>query len=482
MTSLKHSAYQGVRWSGLSTAVAALLQILQLVLLTRLLNSHDYGLITLVLVVSTISQGFVDAGMSNALVHFKNASQSQLSSLYWLSWIFGGLACALLVMAAPFIAQFYDAPELIDIVRFAALSMLIAPVGQQFQSLMQKEFRFKQMALIEMIALSSGTLAVCGAAYCGEKARSVIWGLLISASLKSCLLVLLGRKRWLPHWHFSFQDVKPYLLFGGYQMSERILNLIYMNIDKLLVGRLLGADALGMYSVASQLMIKPFSAMSAAISRVSFPLFAQVQTDNQKIRRGYHFIISGIALVAVPVYFGMASTAGPLIQFLFGARWLPSADVLKVLSFIGILYSFGNLLGSILLAKGRADLGFWMNVYGLTMYIVALYVGSLFGIVGIAWALLVATAVFVMPVDFYLRSKLIDMRVGDFLSTVRPFLISGAVMSFFLWALDSYFLTRVDNTFRLFCLIGCGAIIYVGNIAVFCRGYLNELITLTKGK
>ncbi|MFZ6718963.1 MOP flippase family protein [Undibacterium sp. Ji49W] len=482
MASLKKRAYLGVRWSGLSTIVTGALQILQLVLLTRLLNIHEYGLIVLVLVVITIFQGFVDAGMSNALVHFQSASQSQLSSLYWLSWIFGSLACAFLILIAPGIAQLYMEPELSAIVRLAALSILIAPAGQQFQSLMQKEFRFKQIAIIEIIALSFGTIAACSTAYFGEKARSVAWGLLVSTLLRSCLLVVLGRKRWSPDWHFSMQDVRPYLVFGGYQMGERILNLLYMNIDKLLIGKILGADALGVYSVASQLMIKPFSAMSSAISRVSFPLFAQVQTDNQKIQRGYHFVISGIALVCVPIYFGMASIADPLIQFLFGDRWLGSAGVLKILAFLGILYSFGNLLGSILLAKGRADLGFWMNVYGLTMYISALYIGSFFNITGIAWALLLTTAIFVMPVDFYLRSKLVGMRASDFLRVVWPFLISGFLMSLVMWGLDHYLLAKLENAFRLTCLIACGAALYICNIMVFCRKYLNELIDLIKGK
>jgi lipopolysaccharide exporter len=478
--STKQQTASGVFWTSISTFAIAIIQFLQLALLARLLEPNDFGLMAMAMVVIGFANAFADMGISNAIIHHQTVSRNQLSSLYWLNILAGIGVCLLVISLSPAIAQFYNEPRLTRLMLWAALIFLITPLGQQFQVLFQKNLKFRILAGSDVIAVILGFIVSVLAALHGQGVLALIWGQLTTAACRSGLLMCLGWTTWRPSIHFNLRDLEGFVSFGLYQMAERSINYFAWNMDKLLIGRLLGTTSLGVYNVAYQLMIRPFMVLNPILTRVAFPVFASIQNDDRRLSRGYIKLSQIIAFANFPVYFCMFALAQPLILLLLGPQWQPAIPVFQVLVWLGALYSLGNPLGSLLLAKGRADLGFWINLSGLVVYAIAILVGSQWGIIGVTWALLLSNALVLIPIDFWLRWFLVKMRPDDYIIRIAPFVLLSTVLM--LGMIKAYpVLPGVPWLKLIFCII-FGGVFYLGSIGLFQRQFVLELISIARSK
>src|SRR5262249_41643510 len=154
------------------------------------------------------------------------------------------------------------------------------------------------------------------------------------------------------------------------------------------------------------------------------------------------------------------SVAEPFVAVLLGARWIQTVSIFEVLALLGILYSLGNPIGSLLLAKGRANIGFWMNVLGLIVYVIGIWVGSQWGVQGVAWGLVSASFLVLFPLEFWVRWYLVEMSPVEFFRSFSPFLFLATLMGIGVSILDR--LTGVGNySFRLGLLVSAGAGFYL---------------------
>jgi lipopolysaccharide exporter len=483
VTSLKEQAVSGVKWTSMSTVITVSVQFLQLAVLARLLSPEHFGLMGMVLVVIGFAQTFGDMGVSNALIHHQDATRDQLSSLYWLNMLSGIVVFVLVWMATPLVVGFYDEPQLKGMMFWASLIFLITPIGQQFQILLQKELRFNQLAWVEVASVTLGAIVATLSAVSGQGAFSLVWGQLALATTKVALLAKIGLNTWRPSLRFRRDDLKGYISFGLYQMGERSVNYFSWNMDKLLIGKLLGAEALGFYSVAYQLVIRPLFILNPTITQVAFPVLSKVQTDDTRLKRGYLRMIQAVAFVSMPVYLGMFAVAYPLLDILLGSGWGPAVDVFQVLVLLGVFYSLGNPLGSLLLAKGRADVGFWMNLFALPVYAAAIFIGSQWAVYGVAWALVMASAGILFPLEFWIRWRLVRMLPLEFVKSFAPYLAFSVLMAVVVMVVDR--LVKIDYeivTVQLGVLVAVGVTIYLGSIWLFKRSLLKEILSMVRAK
>jgi O-antigen/teichoic acid export membrane protein len=479
--SLKKRAFSGVVWTSTSTVIATSLQLVQLAVLARLLKPSDFGLMGMVMVVIGFAQAFADMGMSNAIIYRQNTNSNQLSSLYWLNILAGIIVFGILVASSPRIAKFYGEPRLSNLIVWAALIFLITPIGQQFQILLQKELQFDRLAKVEVVGATLGVVVSIITAWKGQGVFALIWGQLVNTTCQATLLASLGWATWRPTLRFRLDDLKDYLNFGLYQMGERSINYFSANMDKLVIGKLLGSEPLGFYNLAYQLMIRPLSLLNPIITRVAFPVFSTIQNEEVKLKSGYLKIIKVIAFLNFPIYIGMFAAAHPLITLLLGSEWLPTIGVFKILVWLGIFYSLGNPIGSLLLAKGRADLGFWFNTFAIFVYAIAIYIGSHWGIQGVALSLLSSGVAILLPADFWLRWYLVQMKPPEYIRSFIPFLAISMVMGLGLIIIDTI-LPIGSPLIRLFILGTSGAFIYLIGILSFQKSFAKEILSMVLGK
>jgi len=477
LSSLKKQAASGARWTTASTVTSTALNFLRLAILARLLSPQDFGLMAMIMVVIGFAQAYADMGISNAIIYRQDATRDQLSSLYWLN-IIAGVAVFIIVLAAnPLIVAFYKEPRLASLLPWAALVYLVTPIGQQFQILLQKNLLFRPLAIIEMISAICGLITAVGFALAGAGVFSLILGQLADSGIRALSLAGIGLGKWRPRIRFNRSDLQGYLGFGFYQMGERSISYLNSNLDKLLIGSLLGAQALGYYSVAWNLAIQPVVRINPIITKVAFPIFAKVQRDVETLRKGYLSVLKMLSSINFPLLVGMAATAPVFIAVVFGQEWLPAVFLLRVLAFVALLRSMGNPVGSLLLAKGRADLAFKWNVMLFVTQLPGVYLGvKLGGMPGVALALIGLQICYFYPSYRILVQPLINCTLRDYLTSMSRAFIYSLIMG------GAIIIVPHMITFEAGILFAGqvmeGALLYFILMCVFDRRYIIEMSSL----
>ena len=459
--SLIDKAASGVKWNSAATLIKVATQFFTLIILARLLDPTDFGLMSMVLIVTNFTQAFIDFGLGNALIHRQNATRQQLSSLYWFNLAIGFTLFGILWLSVPLIVAYYQEPTLEPVFRWVILIFLLVPFGQQFQSLLKKELRFKTLSLIEVADhLVYGLTAVI-LAWWGFGVMSLVGAVLARTAVATGALVTVAiRSRWLPLLHFHRADLRGFLGFGLFQMGERSLNYLATNVDYLIIGRFLGSEALGYYTIAYNLIRLPHAYINPAIVSVAFPSFARVQSQNDRLRWGYAKILRYLSTITFPVMGGIFIIAPFLIPLLYGEQWLPSVTVVQIFCLVGVWKSLGNPIGSLLLAKGRADLGFYMNLIAVIGYTISNIIGVRWGINGVAISTLLFQTAILVPFGFYLRWLTVQMRAVEYWEAIKRAGLATAVMLIFLIPLY-YALTPLNTPFiQMIGLVISGILVY----------------------
>lgn len=359
---LKTKAFKGVKWTTFSSVAGVAIQFAQLSLLARLLAPKDFGLMALAMVVIGFSQAFVDMGISNAIIQKQQITQEQLSTLYWLNVLAGLTVFAVIMLISPLVAVFYNEKKLISILFFVGLTFVIQPFGQQYRVLTQKELRFDVMVKVEIATKLVGLAVSVWLAVRGFGVYALVYATLATSIFSTLWFVALGYRDHRPSLYFRPSEVRSFLGFGAYQMGEQSINYLSANIDKILIGKFLGMETLGFYNLAWQLIMFPLLKINPIINLVAFPVYSKIQHDKVEIARYYSFSLHILSAVLVPVLIFMAFFSHDIVLIIYGKGWEQAATLLSILSAVGIIKALGNPGGSVILALGRADIGFWWNV------------------------------------------------------------------------------------------------------------------------
>jgi lipopolysaccharide exporter len=383
----KQALMDGVRSTGTSTVIINLLYLCQIFVLARLLAPSDFGLMGMTTVVIGFASVISDLGIGNAIIHRQGVTGESLSSLYWLNLLVGLILFCAMWAVAPIVVGMYAEPRLSGIMFWLSLIFLITPVGQPFQTLLEKHLEFGQLAKIETTAAGVGVIVAIAMALAESRVYALVAGALANCGAKTLLLAVIGGATWKPSLRFSFIDLRGYVGFGLHHIGQRAVNYVTANIDFFLIGNFLGAQALGYYVLAYNLASLPSAKINAVIARVFFPVFAQVQNDIVKLRDGYLRMQKLTSMINIPALFGMAILAPIAVPLFFGEAWAESALLLQILTIVGLFRSLAGTVGPLLLAGGRPDLGFKWSLLIVAFQVPGLYLGLLTGgTVGVATA------------------------------------------------------------------------------------------------
>ncbi len=426
MTDLKKQAIGGVKWTSLSTGVRAILQFVVLLVLARFLSAEDFGLVAIVMVVIGFSQLFMDMGISNAIIHKKVISEIQLSSLYWLNIFSGTIITFIVYVIAPYVAIFYNEKEIIPLLQLLSFSFIINSIGNQYRILLRKELKFDLLAKIEVLSGVASFLCAIILAMNDFGAYSLIFSTLASTISANTILLIIGLKLHKPQFVFNHKEIKDFLTFGLYQMGQN--SIVYFNsqFDVILIGKLLGTEALGVYNLTKQLVMRPTQVVNPIIMNVSFPVMAKVQDDINKLKSIYLRILKTLSFIVFPIYIFFFISAPFLIPFLFDEKWNNAIGVFQILSIYALIRAISSPAGSLLLSKGRADIGFYWSLAGFFALPISIYIGSSYNIEGVAFSLLIYQLVFFYFNWFFIVNKMCQAKFYEYLySMASPLIISA---------------------------------------------------------
>lgn len=457
---LRSRAMSGVRWSGASVAYSTVAQFVTTAILAHLISPSDFGLMGMVLVVIGFAGVVSEMGVSGGIIAYENTTREQLSTLCWLNVIIGLFLFVLIFAAKPLAVAFFKEPRISIYLPWIASTFVISPLGVQFGILLQKELRFRAFSRIEVACVTLSSVSAIVIALLGYGIWSLVCRSIVLTTSTTIMYVGMAVKhKWLPSLRLRIREVKHHLQFGAFQIGSRFLSYFYSNLDYMIIGRFLGVDALGFYTLAWNLMNFPTSKINPVITRVAFPTFARIQHDDQRLRSGYLRLIKYVSAYSFPLMAGLFVVAPFFIPVVYGAKWKEAVPVLQVLCLVGALRSIANPFGSLLLAKGRADLQFYWMVFASIVLVFACLISVKWGIVGVAYGVLVISYVILWPVDFYIRWHLIRMKVKDYISSLKVPAAASGIMMALVWFVGLVS-NQMNSILSLILQIVFGATIY----------------------
>jgi len=474
---LKHKVISGVIWNTVNASAVFLISLGTIVILARLLKPEDFGMYAMITVVIGMLESFADMGVSAAIISYQDIDDKELSSLFALNILIGFLLALLLLAFSPLIVYFFKEPKIYVYLWVLSLNFIITAPASIFNVLMKKNMKFETLSKINIVSSVAYAIGTIGYAFFRGGIMSFVVGVLIQSIISTILNIYFGSKLWKPEKiSIRFIHIKRFLSFGLYQMGQRLLNRFNWNIDYLLIGRFLGAEALGYYSLAYNLMLKPFQKIIPIIANVAFPVLSEIQNDTERLKLYFLKMIRYTMLVLAPLYFIFFVLSEDIIVFLYGDKWILSAPVLTVFSLLGILYSLGNPGGYLILAKGRADIGFWLNISQTLLLLIANYIGLGWGIVGVALSTLFVTFFIFSPIGFFIRYYLVKMLVLEYLNQIKKPLFFSFISAVIIFLLRSLTVS-LGTLWVLLILCGIFVSVYSALLFVFDK---REMVFLKK--
>lgn len=431
---LQNKTFRAVRWTAAGTITKALLQIGQIAVLARVLSPEDYGLMAVVMVILSFASIFSDFGVNSAFIQRRDVSEQQRTSLFWFN-VFVSCGLMLLVISiSPWLSGLFKDDRLTLLIILSCATFLIGALGLQVRMAAEKALLFRGVMCIEVFASLLGSLAAVLTALAGWGVYSLVFGANVSAFFCTLLLWLFLSQGWRPDLKFSFTDVHSFLGFGGALVANNVVNQINLSIDLVLGGRMLAATQLGFYSIPRDLVLRIQGVVNPIVTRISFPLIAEVQSEMDRVRGIYLQVVNITASANAPIYVAVVFFANDVVAVLLGDDWEASVQILQVLAIWGAFRSIGNPIGSLLLGSGRADLSLKWNFGLLFITPPIVWFGSLYGPQGMSVALLFLSILLFVPGWYFLVKPLCEATLIEYsVTALRPMLLSSiAILPAFL--------------------------------------------------
>ena len=385
--SLKQKAAKGVLWSTVERFSVQGVQFLIMIVMARLLTPHDYGLIGMLAIFIAVAQSLVDSGFSQALIRKQGRTETDNSTVFYFNIAVGFLLYGLFYVSAPWVARFYDSPELVDLMRVVCLSVVFNSFAVVQRALLTVRIDFKTQAKASLTAAVVSGIVGIGMAYTGFGYWSIAAQQLVNLGLNTLLLWLFAR--WRPRWAYSWASFRELFAFGSKLMASGLLDVVYRNMYLLVIGKVFTASSLGHYTRAHQFAEFPSSNLTGIMQRVTYPVLCQIQDDDARLASIYRRFLRVSAFIVFPLLTGLSAVAEPFILLLLKEQWLFAATLLQIICFAMMWYPIHAINLNLLQVKGRSDLFLKLEVIKkllavavlcltIPMGLVAMCVGQIF--------------------------------------------------------------------------------------------------------
>ncbi|HYK21197.1 MAG TPA: lipopolysaccharide biosynthesis protein [Pyrinomonadaceae bacterium] len=431
------------------------LSIVATAILARLLTPQDYGLIGMVAVFTGFVAMFKDLGLSLATVQRAEISYDQISTLFWVNITISTAVTLLMFLLAPLIGWFYGEPRLVLITMVTAIGFLFGGLAVQHEALLKRQMRFYALSAIAFTSMMIGY--VVGITFAWRGAR--YWSLVFSQ------LALLGSNtigvwlvcRWRPGRAKRNTGVRSMLSFGGNVTGYALINYISKNCDNLIVGRAFGAQLLGLYAKATQLLSLPTDQINEPLATVTIPALSRLADSPERYRQAYLRIMEKVIMVTMPAVMLMLATADWLVLIILGPQWGYTAKIFIFMGVAGLFQPVAATGGWLLVSQGRVrDMLRW-SMINAPISILSLLAGLPWGAVGVAASFSLGRILIANPLLYWFVGRSGPVKMSDFYRLLAPF--TGASLCSLLACIVFRRFVAVPNPVVGF--IACGIVVAI---------------------
>ena len=460
---LKSQVVRGVFWRLGERFGTQGIGFLVALVLARLLGPEAYGTLALLTIFIALSNVFVDCGFGTALVRKNDASDLDFNSVFYLSLVFAGVLYGVLFFAAPWIADFYQRPVLVPLLRVMAFSVVINSINGVQNAVLARGLLFNLSFRIGLVQTVTTGIVGIASACAGLGVWSLVWGTL-SGSLAGTAVrwFLIG---WRPQLMFSFVAVRGLFSFSWKLLCSALLDTFFVNLYGLVIGRIYTPSDLAFYNRGRQFPQAAMDAVNGSLMSVMFPAFSKLQDDKMRLRNAVRKALLLSTFAVFPLMALLAAIAEPLIRFLLGEAWLPAVPFMQIGCVIFAFWPVHTINLQVVNALGRSDIFLKLEIIKKVMSAAVLFVSIHYGVLFLAFMELVVST----PVSAWLNShpngRLIGYGTGRQMRDLCPMVCAVALTGLATAALPHvlnwggnvgpFVMLVIQGTFGVLCWMGC---------------------------
>jgi O-antigen/teichoic acid export membrane protein len=475
MHNVKQKTINGMIWSVSERFSLQIIHMLISIVLARLLEVNEFGLIGMLAIFTSVAQSLVDSGFGSALIQKKNATQTDSSSIFYFNLLVAIILAGGLFFSAPLIARFYHEPLLIPLTRVLSTNMIINAFSIVQVSIMKKNMDFKNHFIVSTIAvIASGVFGIT-AAQMGLGVWSLVIQTLSNSLVKASLLWILSK--WRPIGQFSLESIKSMFNFGSKLLFAGLLETLFNNLYQTFIGRNFSAKDLGYYSRATTMETAASVSLSMSLGSVIFPAFSPYQDDNKILKQVHKKTIKMSMYLNMPMMIGLIAIAEPLFLFLLTDKWAQSIPYFQLLCIIGIIFPLVVQNYNLFRIKGRSDLHLKLEIMKYIMTVIAIALTYRHGIFALIYGQ-ISVAVISQLIINYFAGKLIDYKLIELFKDLFPTAAISTSMGIILFLLGK--VNIESNLLKFSVQIIVGIFIYFLLSKLFKLPELDEFLAILK--
>ncbi len=456
MVNLKQKTINGMLWSISERFSLQGVQLIVSIILARLLEPAQFGLIGMLSLFMAVAQSVLDSGFGSALIQKKDADHLDYCSIFYFNVLIGLILTLLLIFSAPLIATFFDEPLLTPLTRFLSLNIFVNGFALVQTSIFTKQMNFRALLKINLMSVIISGFVGIALAYLGWG----VWSLAIQSVLNTLIrtIIFWVSSNWKPSLEFSLLSLTGMFPYGSKLLFSGILDTFFQNIYQTFIGKIYSVTELGFFTRALTMQQAAVNATSSSLGRVLFPAMSPMQDETNRLKQAYKKTISVSLFFHFPLMFGLIGIADPLIKFLMTEKWAPSIPFFQLLCISGLLYPLHVLNLNILKVKGRSDLFFKLEIVKKVIIIFSILITYRWGVEGLLYGQ-IGTSIVAYILNSFYSGRLVDYSMFEQLKDISFSFLTAAIMGLLLIFLKIFI--SYSLFIQLVLLISIGMMIYL---------------------
>jgi PST family polysaccharide transporter len=421
--------------TGGAQAIKLGLQIVSVIVLSRLLTPDDFGLVAMAGPVLAFMAMFQSLGLTQATVQRPRIGHDEVNFLFWINIAASVVVATAVIAIAPLAADFYEEPRVGPLIAAMALPVLLSASGAQHRALLNRRMKFGTLATIDVVVgVSTLATAIIWASI--SPSYWALWGASVAGAVVGIVMVWVGSP-WRPSRPGPAGDGWAMVGFGAELTGFNFVNFFGRNLDNILIGRFWGSEQLGFYERAYKLLLFPLTQITNPLSRVMIPALSRMVDEPDRYRLAHLRVMRLVLLATLPGVAVSIAMADILIPFLLGAQWMGSATIFAVLGFAGLVGPLNNPAGWLFVSQGRSREFLYSGLASAAFVSIAFSIGIMWGALGIAYALAI-TEYIKTPILWWYIGRRGPIRLTDIMSATWPFLLGAHMVVLALWFIVPY--------------------------------------------
>lgn len=449
------------------------IQFIVMIVLARILLPEDFGLIILVTVFISIAGIITQGGFNQALIQKKKIDEVDLSSVFYLNLVITALLYVVLFFSAPYIASFFEQPQLKNILRILAITLFFYSFSAIQNTIISREFQFKKLFTSTLTASIISGIVGIAMAYTNYGIWALVGFQLTNQFLVT--IILWFTIKWRPKLLFSFKRIKRLFSFGWKLLVASLIDSIDANIRGLLIGKMFNPAILGFYNRGEQFPNLLVNNINGSIQAVMFPTLSSHQDDPNRVKEMVRRAIVTSSFIIFPMMVGLAVIAEPLVLLLLTEKWLPAVPFIQIFCVGYALWPIHTANLQAINALGRSDIFLKLEIIKKIISVLVLVVSIPFGVYAVALSV-VAGGILASFINAFPNLKLLNYSIREQWRDIVPSLLISIVMGVVIYTIHWL---QMPAMLTIIAQVFVGAILYIGLAALFrleCFSYL--LITI----